>query len=394
MAHHKKLSDEALASDYVVHQNACADRKLQKHLDHLERLQTKQRRRLEKEEHYFTVLHQVVPLPNPGDETNSQAPVARSRPELQKRFTVPKMAAKSEQYSPRVKSGTLRNSTSSHIERETLNLKDNAYETKIKGKDSTKQKLKESTLFRRHTTAVPEQAHLGHMIKTNACKETRKASYSPVKDLFVTGSQMGEKRVLPSQRAGKGNVSARTKCMQYLNENESYLHDVDSLSLKSMGSEDDEECSGSMASNYSNASERLPNDEEKLPNIDKVGFRLMGYCPPIQKMNMLYQLKDGRLDVPRQDNSTKAHRKIESDGGLMTFRKLSLEHRKITKSLSLDSHRRQMPVEALPSDQGLINVTHMTLVKFLPKSKQALYLKYDCNLSGGLRKSWHAGDNM
>ena len=392
MAHQKKLADEALASDYVVHQNACADRKLQKELDHLERMQTKQRRKLEKEEHYFTVLHQVVPIPNPGDESSPQTSVARSRSDLQKRFTIPNMAVKSEHYSPRAKSGTLRDSTSSRIQRETLGLKDNAHETKTKGKDSTKQKVNESLLFRRHTVA--SEGHLGHRINTNACKETRKARYSPAKDLFVTGSRMGERRPHPSQRAGRGSVSGRIKCMQYLNGNENYLHDADSLSLKSIGSGDEEERSESVVSNNSNASECLPTDEEKLPNIDKVGLRLMGYCPSKQKINMLYQLKDGQLDVPRKDSSANAHGTIETDGGLMTFKRLSLEPRKIRKSLSLGSQPRQVPVKALHSDPGLVNLTHMTLVKFLPKSKQAFYLKYDCNFSGGLRKSWHAGDHI
>ena len=381
MANHKKLADEAYANDYVIHQNAYADRKLQKELDQLERLRIKQRRRLEQEEHYFTVLHRVVPVFQPGDDANSRTCGFKSKPGLRKRLTEPVIGSKKESVSSPLKCESAKELMSPRLRRELLNLRDIAFDAPKRNKSHEKQSLDNVGAHYKHY-GVPD-SHAKDARTNDESQQNGRAHFDG-KQLVVTGSRMSERRQHPSQRsayhADKGIVSGHTKCVQYLNDNENYLQDVDSMSLKSITSEDEnaEEHatdSGklSVTSNkteFSSASDSV----EKLPNIDKVGLRVMGANPSKQEMKMLYQLKEGHLDVPKTGVANNTHCTFGTDDGLTTFEKLTLRGN-LRKSQSLDSRPVHNPFELTQSDHPLINGTHMTLVKFLPKSMQALYLK-------------------
>ena len=398
MAHHKKLTDEALVNDYVIHQNAFADRKLQKQLDQLEKMQTMELKRFEKEEHYFTVLHKVVPAFHPGDESSTQTTALKQRPNFKKRHTSQAIAAKShmsEETSFQTKSGSTRRATSPRIQTEVLNLKGIARDVPDSYAASVECKHKRNNSGLCRKSAGICDVHV-RSVMAGDCRTEKKNCHSPKLDLEVTGSRLGERKSHASQqflRLG-GDISARTKCMQFINENGSYLHDVDSLALQSHENDDGEKNDGSIASNKSDVSEISLSDEEKLPNIGNVGLRLMGYNPSTQKMKMLYQLREGQLDLPQDDFSSSVLRTSAAEGELLTLKQLRFDHRRLRHSSDLELKREHAPLEAMHSDPQLVNVAQMTLVKFLPKCKQALYLKDICNLSRDFRKSWHAGDKI
>jgi len=398
MAHHKKLIDEALVNDYVIHQNAFADRKLQKQLDQLDKMQTMERRRLEQEEQYFTVLHKVVPAFHPGDELSTQTTVLKQRPTLKKRLTSQAIAAKSpvrEEISFRTKSGSTRREMSTRFQTEVLNLKDIARDVPDSYAASVecKHTRNNSRLCRKSTDSC--DVNMRRFITGN-CRKEKMNRHSPELDLEVTGSRLGERKSHTSQQFLQlgGDISAHTKCMQFVNENGSYLHEIDSLALQSLEIDNGEEKDGSIATNKSDVSEISLSDEEKLPNINNVGLRLMGYNPSMQKMKMLYQLREGELDLQQQDFSNGVQRTSETDGELLTLKQLHFDPRKLRYSSGPEPKHEHAPLEAMHSDPQLVNVSQLTLVKFLPKCKQALYLKDICNLSRDFRKSWHAGDKI
>eukprot|EP00794_Sanderia_malayensis_P015017 gene15017-16567_t len=63
----------AYVSDAVIHQNACEQRKLQRHLHTLQNMQNAKRRNMELDEHQFTALHSVVTTSNSAINNNANS---------------------------------------------------------------------------------------------------------------------------------------------------------------------------------------------------------------------------------------------------------------------------------------------------------------------------------
>lgn len=391
MASQKKLSDEAYANDYVIHKNACADRKLQKQLDHLEKMQMKQRRKLEQEEHYFTVLHRVVPVLQPGDDSNARSCGSKmeTRPGIRKRFTEPVISVRKENALCRLKSESSKEMTSPRLRRELLSLRDIAFDAPLSRKepsDGKSGKSRAKGVLPNHGEPLrPEQEHR----------------------LFVAGrsSNLRERRQCPSSRLSfaarqESFVNSRTKCIQYLRGSENYLHDIESTSLVSINgdseaAEEDDTKDLSDVSIDSNRAERSSSSDvtERFPNIEQLRINAMGTNQSASDVNMLYQLKEGHLDVPKQDVAKNTHCTYATESEIISIEKLSHKRRKHKNSSSFDAHNLHRSLGITRSDPSFLNGTHMTLVKFLPKSKQALFLKNDDEVTGRLCNSWHAGES-
>lgn len=393
MAYHKKLADEAYANDFVIHKNACEDRKLEKQLNYLERMQLRQLKKLEQEEHYFTTLHRVVPLFQQGDDSNIRAYGSRKeqvRPSWKKRVT--SLTATDQKPSAHFhpESANVREPPTHRFNRKLLDLRDiSSYSPNIfdqtlnvnAGKVgqsqhifNRKQAPSHDERLRSISLASGKEQEL---LVTGRCKPLRERSQSSPHRLTFTSDCL----------------DSFDKCTQYVNGNRKYLvHETDAMSLKSLTAEHEV-----VEANHSNDEKSVVPDSnrsdcssgdeevEKLPNIKQ--SRVMSRKQLSNDMIMLYQLKEGHLAVPKQDLTKNTHC---TESQMVPYKRLSRANGTLSKSLSLDSHKN---LTATKSEPPVTNINQMTLVKFLPKSKQAFYLKYDNVLTGQLCNSWHTGES-
>ena len=422
MEYHQKLSVEAYANDHVIHQNACADRKLQKQLDHLEKMQKRQRKRFEQEEHYFQALHRVVPSMHPGDDlhTQTRGQGRGARHVLSKRLTYPTMSPHSYVVPALSCSDGLDNHCTPNAHRDILKLKGIASDAPH-GYQTSKsfESVESKSVFDRNHSVVTHQKHPREhepaLDKPEVHHEnirTRRTAWlrsSEADQRFLikgTESHLSERGpITPRHSTDIRVLSSNVKCSQFVRDNRKYLKDIiiesaSSTSASTEGSNEEQKGRSERQKNstYSDQSEwdSTSDVEERLPNIagEKVGLRVLTAEKPSFEMRMLYQMKNGHLEVPKVDTEKNTKFQFAIGDEVTRIEKLSFGKGKLRKASSLED-RYPSPQQASNhehSDLPSVSGTHMTLVKFLPKSKQALYLKYGSDSVEGLSNSWHAGE--
>ena len=472
MSLQKKLADEAYANEYVIHQNACADRKLQRELHHLERLQETQRRRLDQSLHYFDVLHKVVPTFDPLNDPERKERMANKRPLLQKRHTESSLVSSRLMKSVKSRVGSeIRLTPTSIKSKEEItyfknNSEDSSYNSRQERTEHENTRKFDSgdgnSLFNfncidHHASEQPSRnalnrnsrvtSHKSRHIRTRCLSNFHKNGLSQAddkisqeddregmfsshnfawlkstreltnqqKEFCVQGkvSHLNEKILEKNGSHKKGSPDRRptdliskTNRIDDINSNKTFDETTtsDSPSVRSITTEHGynarksrrikfKERSISINSNQSDGG--LSNEEgETLPTVfaDKVALRISS--DKSKELKMLYQLRDGHVEVPKTKETRNASHAMEGNGQSLTLDDLSLKKRFLQKSVSLDSsviNRQQN--ESKKTTQDTVKGAHMTFVKFLPKSRQASYLRNDTEYHTRLCNSWHAGQS-
>eukprot|EP00112_Aurelia_sp_Birch-Aquarium-sp1_P024365 Seg768.4 transcript_id=Seg768.4/GoldUCD/mRNA.D3Y31 product="hypothetical protein" protein_id=Seg768.4/GoldUCD/D3Y31 len=476
MSLQKKLADEAYANEYVIHQNACADRKLQRELRHLERLQETQRRRLEQSSHYFDVLHKVVPMFDPLNEPERKEKMAHKKPLLQKRHTEPSLVTTQlmNDVKSRVRSETKLTPRSVKSQKEITCFKGNSEDVSYNSQEGrtehkttrnfdsgngtslfnfnhinqhANEQPSRNALDRNHQTTERKSRHIRTRHLSNfqsneisqgddkrSQGDEREGLYPPhnfawrkstnhstnqstnqQEEFYVQGrvSHLNKKISEKSGSHQKGSpvrrstdLMSKSQSIDGINSKNTFDRTTtsDSLSIRSFSTEhgcndtqsqraEFKERSSSVSSNQSDG-DPSNEEDETLPAVssDKVALRISG--DKSKKLKMLYQLRDGHVEVPQAIETRTISRKIERNGESITIEDLSLRKRSVQKSVSLDSNainRRQN--NSKKTTQNIVNGAQMTFVKFLPKSRQASYLRNDTEYPRRLCNSWHAGQS-
>ena len=472
MSLQKKLADEAYANEYVIHQNACADRKLQRELHHLERLQETQRRRLDQSLHYFDVLHKVVPTFDPLNEPERKERMANKRPLLKKRHTEPSLVSSQFMNSVKSRVGSeirltsrpikskeeitcfkSNSEDSSHYSRQERTEHENTRKFDSENDNSlfsfncighhaseqpSRNALNRSSQVTNHKSRHTRTPCLSNFQKKGlsqgddkisqgdekegtypshnfAWLKSTRQSINQEKEFCVQGkvSHLNEKILEKNGSHKKGSPDRRltdliskTNRIDDINSNKTFDETTtsDLLSIRSVSTEHGfnarkpqkitfKERSISINSNQSDG-DPSNEEDETLPTVfaDKVALRISS--DKSKELKMLYQLRDGHVEVPKRKETRNTSRAVEGNGGSITIDDLSLKKRFLQKSVSLDSNviNRQQN-KSKKTTQNTVKGVHMTFVKFLPKSRQASYLKNDTEYHTRLCNSWHAGQS-
>eukprot|EP00794_Sanderia_malayensis_P015016 gene15016-16566_t len=460
MTRHHHLKDEAYVNDTVIHQNACEDRKLKQELRQLDRVQHTQRRRLEHAQSYFTTLHKVVPNFNTTEDMQSMwSPGCGSKTQAKrglKRNTEPRASiCQLMEFDAKTRLAAQRPS-----EAESDRTRSSSFSDRDKYNDGERNSLlsarlrKSSDVFPRHTNVVENGQNLP--ISSNAWEKKQRHSslsvqgtqtriddriqrimfdnekprktrennaFSPDRrpsrfarhpQQTITEAVGNDKITNGSEAVGKNGTRRTSRNSTAYNAiQRNGLHNkVKDTALYGCGDEDSDisqasntsECGGSSDSSDSDTLPQLTSDEIQQQQ-QQIGLRVSGGRKTSQQLRMLYQIRNGHVDV--RENQTPdplLHREFRKSGerttvdklgpnvmGNNNFRRLKNAARSPMVptplggriSARIDNSRADSPMPNAMVTTGL----QMTLVKFLPKSKQAFYLKYGERMMNNYSKS-------